>query len=255
MKISVLAGTGPSTAILLNWLLGHGYDDLHLVLEARPSRMRQLRQRARRWGWRRTVGQAAFMAGIVPLLRSESARRRAEVLAAHGLSDVFPSVPHRIDVRTVNDPVVTQHLRRRRPAVVLVNGTRIIRTNVLSAYSGPFINTHTGITPQYRGVHGGYWALRSGEPENFGVTLHLVDEGVDTGGILAQRTVTPTDQDNFETYPLLQQIASFEALRDILNRIERGEGMRTHKPSAGLGRQWPHPTLIEYVKGRLQGVK
>ena len=41
---------------------------------------------------------------------------------------------------------------------------------------------HAGITPQYRGVHGGYWAVVNNDPEHCGVTIHFVDKGIDTGG-------------------------------------------------------------------------
>ncbi len=47
---------------------------------------------------------------------------------------------------------------------------------------------HAGITLRYRGVHGGYWALAEQHPEWVGTTVHLVDPGIDTGGILAQST-------------------------------------------------------------------
>ncbi len=56
----------------------------------------------------------------------------------------------------------------------------------LAAIDAPFINYHAGINPKYRGQHPGYWALASDDAENAGVTIHLVDEGVDTGSVLYQ---------------------------------------------------------------------
>ena len=50
----------------------------------------------------------------------------------------------------------------------------------------PVLNYHAGITPKYRGMNGGYWALATGDAGNFGATVHLVDAGVDTGGVLHQ---------------------------------------------------------------------
>ena len=72
-----------------------------------------------------------------------------------------------------------------------------------SAIDVPVINIHAGVTPRYRGVHGGYWALREGRPGLAGSTVHLVDPGIDTGGILAQATFTAGDADSIATYPLL----------------------------------------------------
>jgi methionyl-tRNA formyltransferase len=46
---------------------------------------------------------------------------------------------------------------------------------------------HAGITPRYRGTHGGYWVLLNNDPGHCGVTIHLVDPGIDTGSIVARR--------------------------------------------------------------------
>lgn len=255
MKISVLAGHGASTAVLLNWLLQKGYDDIDLILEARPGRVSQLRRRARRQGWSRTLGQALFMAVIVPLLRRESAARRRELLDESGVDEQMPTLPRRLDVSSINDAAALRRLQSYDPDVVLVNGTSILRAPTLSAVPVRFINTHVGLTPYYRGVHGGYWALWNQDAENFGSTLHLIDEGVDTGGILAQVTVTPKSRDNFASYPLLQQTAILESLRHLLERIAQGDPVEPLPAPSEQGRQWSHPTAFDYLQGRFRGVR
>lgn len=255
MKITVLAGQGASTAILLNWLIHKGYTDLAVILEAPTTRLDLIRQRIRRLGWVRTLGQVAFMAGAMPILRFESASRRRELLSLYELEDQMPALDQCLDVQNINDDPVVDHLRSCETDLVLVNGTRIIRAPVLRATDAPIINTHVGITPHYRGVHGGYWSLWNNDRENFGVTLHYVDEGVDTGRILAQRKITPEPTDNFASYPLLQQAASFGGLEEILKAIRKGETLKELARSPDEGRQWTHPTLIEYARGRLRGVR
>jgi len=72
---------------------------------------------------------------------------------------------------------------------VAVYGTRILKPVTLKCASAPFINYHAGINPKYRGQHPGYWPLAQGDEENAGVTVHLVDEGVDMGSVLYQAQV------------------------------------------------------------------
>ena len=255
MKISVLAGHGVSTAVLLNWLLQQGYRDIDLILEAPQSRLSQLRKRARRQGWTRTFGQALFMALIVPLLRRESAARRRELIAERGLNEQMPRLPQKLDVPSINDAAVPRRLRDYAPDIVLINGTSILRASTLSATPAKFINTHVGLTPDSRGVHGGYWALWNKDARRFGSTLHLVDEGVDTGGILAQIKITPTARDNFASYPVLQQAAVLEPLMRLLEQLENGEPLKPIPTPSEPGRQWSHPTLFEYLRGRFYGVR
>ena len=255
MKITVLAGQGASSAILLNWLIHKGYTDLAVILEAPTTRLDLIRQRTRRLGWVRTLGQVAFMVSVLPLLRFESAGRRRELLSLFELKDQMPALDQCLNVQTINDDQVVDHLRSRAADLVLVNGTRIIRAPVLRATDAPIINTHVGITPHYRGVHGGYWSIWNNDRENFGVTLHCVDEGVDTGRILAKHKIAPEPTDNFASYPLLQQAASFGGLEDLLEAIRKGKPLNELARSPDEGRQWTHPTLIEYAHGRLRGVR
>ena len=92
MKITVLAGQSASTAILLNWLIQKGYTDLAVILESSTTRLDLIAQRIRRLGWVRALGQVAFMAGAMPILRFESASRRRELLSLYELEDQMPAL-------------------------------------------------------------------------------------------------------------------------------------------------------------------
>src|SRR5206468_1975891 len=73
-------------------------------------------------------------------------------------------------------------------------------------------------------VHGAYWALAENDATHCGVTVHLVDAGIDTGGILAQSQITPTARDNFATYGMLQTAIGLRLLRDVvLPRLLAGD--------------------------------
>lgn len=60
----------------------------------------------------------------------------------------------------------------------------------------PIVNLHIGYLPYNRGAHPNYWSHAEGTPP--GVTIHLIDEGIDTGPILYQNTVAFTpDEDTY----------------------------------------------------------
>lgn len=60
------------------------------------------------------------------------------------------------------------------------------------------INCHAGKLPFYRGRNILNWALINDENE-FGITVHYIDKGIDTGDIILQKTYPITDQDNYST--------------------------------------------------------
>lgn len=256
MRITVLAGHGASTNILLNWLADNGCDDVEAIIEEPAPRLRMIRYRMKRLGVLATAGQLIFMSAVQPLLGKLGARRRRELLAEYGLRETAPLKTSRSHVPNINDRAVIDALQAREPQVVLVNGTRIIARKVLEAVPAPFVNIHAGITPAYRGVHGGYWALRNGDAGNFGATIHLVDPGVDTGAALVRQLAEPGKDDNFASYPLLQQAICMMPLLAILDRIERGEPLPAADETLGQAdsKQWFHPTIWQYLSGLLRGI-
>jgi methionyl-tRNA formyltransferase len=109
---------------------------------------------------------------------------------------------------------------------------------------------HAGITPQYRGVHGAYWALVQNDRDHCGVTVHLVDKGIDTGGILFQCLIETTRQDNFITYPYLQFGEGLSLMREAIEAAEQNN-LQPIKHSSGNSRLWYHPTIWQYLYLRI----
>ena len=153
-------------------------------------------------------------------------------------------------VDSVNSPETIELLARLEPRVVVVNGTRIISSRVLDTISCPIINTHAGLTPRYRGVHGGYWALAEGHPEEVGTTVHLVDSGIDTGRVLARARFDTSPADSIVTYPYLHLAAGLPLLVDSVCTVLSGQQLAPfddNSPSAD-SRLFTHPTLWGYLR-------
>ncbi|MEO6347100.1 MAG: formyltransferase family protein, partial [Aquaticitalea sp.] len=112
-----------------------------------------------------------------------------------------------------------------------------------------------GITPKYRGVHGGYWSIANGDKENCGVTVHLVDSGIDTGGVLFQKTIETNPNDNFATYTYLQIGEGIQLMKQAIFAFINGnlKGKEGRTTESNL---WSHPTLWFYLRKRIfKGVK
>jgi methionyl-tRNA formyltransferase len=69
--------------------------------------------------------------------------------------------------------------------LINANSTTIIPANVLNAFEGRSLNFHPGLLPEYAGLHAHQWAIRNGERE-FGVTVHRMEQRIDTGAIVGQ---------------------------------------------------------------------
>lgn len=248
----MLVGDVDTSRIVYN-AIKDDFQVVEVIQEKSESIGKFLGRRIKKLGLLAVGGQVAFFV-INKLLKSTAKNRIEEIKQSFDLDTTdYPEDILR-QVESANSQEVIERLKEINPDVVVVNGTRIISKKVLRSVNIPFINTHTGITPRYRGVHGGYWALVQRDAEHCGVTVHLVDPGIDTGDILYQQTIQPQTNDNFNTYPYLQYAHAIplikKAIRDILeNKIQ----IKKNPLDSQL---WYHPTIFEYLKYRvLAGVK
>ena len=246
-QVVLLAGPGDTTDIVANWL-GEHISNVTVVTEQPQSRIQLTRRRIKRIGWVRTLGQVAFVAIAMPVLRIRGQKRRNQILSESSLNDTVRPPDFRVD--SVNSPEMIELLARLEPSVVVVNGTRIISSWVLDSVSCPIINTHAGITPRYRGVHGGYWALAEGHPEEVGTTVHLVDKGIDTGRVLARARFDTSPADTIVTYPYLHLAAGLPLLIDSVRTLLSGQQLAPIDDSAlpVESRLFTHPTLWGYLR-------
>lgn len=82
--------------------------------------------------------------------------------------------------------------------VVLAGFMRVLGPEFLSAFPGRVVNIHPALLPAFPGLHAQEQALRYGVKVT-GCTVHFVDAGVDTGPIIAQRSVPVLEGDSVET--------------------------------------------------------
>ena len=81
--------------------------------------------------------------------------------------------------------------------VVLAGYMRILSPAFIQPFAGRILNIHPADTHQHQGLHAYEWAFDNQLPETK-ITVHLVDEGLDTGPILAQQTVDLRGADTLE---------------------------------------------------------
>ncbi len=101
--------------------------------------------------------------------------------------------------------------------LVSMSFNQIFKSPVLSRYK--VINCHAGKLPFYRGRNILNWALINDEKE-FGITVHYVDEGIDTGDIILQKTYPITDNDDYNTLLTCAHTECAQILYEALIKIK-----------------------------------
>ena len=104
--------------------------------------------------------------------------------------------------------------------VVLAGYMRVVKAPLLDAFPRRIINIPPSLLPQFRGLEAWRQAVEAGA-EKSGCTVHYVDDGVDTGEILAQSEVPVLPGDTPETLHARIQAAEHHLYPAVIRRIAR----------------------------------
>ncbi len=94
------------------------------------------------------------------------------------------------ETHDINAPAMIRRLKEMRPDLGLVYGTRRLSQDVIACFKDGLINVHRGMTERYRGLDSELWTIYHNDWHNIGVTLHMVDSGLDTGPIVTAGRVS-----------------------------------------------------------------
>jgi phosphoribosylglycinamide formyltransferase-1 len=106
--------------------------------------------------------------------------------------------------------------------IALAGFMRILKGEFLKAFTNRVINIHPSLLPAFPGLEAWRQALEYGVKVT-GCTVHFVDQGIDSGAIIAQSTVPVLDTDNAETLHARIQIAERELYPKALSLIARDQ--------------------------------
>ncbi len=156
------------------------------------------------------VAVGADRDGIEGLARAE---RAGVATFVHRLKD-FPD-------RGAWDRALTASVRDHDPDLVVLAGfMKLTGPDFLAAFGGRCVNTHPALSPSFPGMHGPADAVAYGVKVT-GATLFVVDEGVDTGPIVAQTAVPVEDEDDAATLHERIKVAERAMLVDSVGRMAR----------------------------------
>ncbi|MCS5718265.1 phosphoribosylglycinamide formyltransferase [Herbiconiux sp. CPCC 205763] len=133
----------------------------------------------------------------------------------------FTVVPTSFASRDAWGAELLEQIERWSPDLVVCAGfMRILPPAVVSALTPRIINTHPALLPAFPGAHAVRDALAAGV-DTTGVTVHVIDEGVDTGPVIVQRSVPvypgDTEHELHERIKSVERELLVQAVFDIAN--------------------------------------
>ncbi len=119
------------------------------------------------------------------------------------------------------DEALTEECRKHAPDLIVLAGfMKLVGEPFLDVFGGRCVNTHPALLPSFPGAHGVRDALEHGVKVT-GCTVLIVDDGVDTGPIVAQAAVPVLEDDDEETLHERIKVAERALLVGTVGRMVR----------------------------------
>jgi methionyl-tRNA formyltransferase len=154
-------------------------------------------------------------------------------------------------VHSINDPEPLAAIRALAPDLVFCVGwTQLLSAELLSIPKLGCLGFHASLLPHYRGRAPVNWAIINGETIT-GNTLMVLDEGVDTGDIVAQRAIPITPQDTCGTVYDKVAASELSMLDEVLPLIHVGlmpRRAQDHDRATVVGRRRPDDGRIDWCR-------
>jgi len=189
---------------------------------------------------------------VAVVTQPDKPKGRGNTLAAPPVKELALSrgvpVLQPVKLRT---PPFSEELRKFAPDVCVVTAYgRILPKDLLDLPPKGCVNVHASLLPRFRGAAPIQWAIAHGDAET-GVSLMVMDEGLDTGPVLAmKRLPIPADETSASLHVKLAALGG-EVLRESLPAYLRGELKPVPQPSEGV----VLAPIIDKDQGRLDFTK
>ena len=125
--------------------------------------------------------------------------------------------------KNINSPEFVEIVKNLGPdLIVTAHFEKLLKTELISIPALGCINLHPSLLPKYRGMAPQHWPIIHGESET-GITVHFIEEGIDTGNILIQKTV-PIGKDACVYDLQMQMLPLYKTIVvEAIKRIESGD--------------------------------
>jgi len=135
----------------------------------------------------------------------------------------------RFESKAAFEAEIRRHLERKKIDYIILAGfMKILSPSFVKAYRFRILNIHPALLPNFPGAHAIQDAWEA-KVKTTGVTVHFVDEGVDTGPVILQRKIPVEATDTLETVEKKIHAVEYELYPEAINLVLKGKA----KPSSG----------------------
>ena len=148
---------------------------------------------------------------------------KAESLGFETHVVLLPDIENKFQRRREHEGLIHQTLIDKGVELIILSGyMRILTPDFVKPWAGRILNIHPSLLPDFPGAHAHRDALAAGA-KTTGCTVHFVDSGMDTGPIIAQKSLAVHEDDTEETLSERVKKLEHELYPKVIDSVAAGE--------------------------------
>jgi len=247
LDVVVLYSAGHlGSAMIMNKLLGMPEINIVGVVKAPPLKLSirgrsHIKQHLKKFGWRfagmlfwqRCIQGLGYLLTLVFPFLQKRLKPAWKIARDHNIP-VFRC-------RNINDDASKNFIQDLNPdLLVSAYFSQILKPDIISIPKIGVLNIHPGWLPAYKGAMAYFWVLNHGGDKG-GVTIHWIDDGIDTGDVLARRSFLLKPQATQETVLMVTAVIGARLLRRVIRRLLAGKDARIKISAEETDAYYPMP--------------
>jgi len=212
---------------MFSHLASLGFDTYVLAVRKKETPWRLALRRYTRKFRMLGFGAGLEIVASMPIQRIIERRNNQEILrrlSALRRSCLKPARNYIQFVDTVNGPDAVTALEALQPDILVQAGAGLLKQQIFSIPRLGTLNMHHGIAPLIRGMNSIYWALWENRPDWIGATIHMIDEGIDTGRPMAHFRIEQIEQgEGFPSLFVKATEGGMTKMLEVIRKLVAGE--------------------------------
>jgi len=212
------------SAMIMNKLLQMPEINIVGVVKAQPLKLSfkgwsRIKQHLRKVGWRfawllfwqRCIQGLGYLITLIfPFLR-QRLKPAWKIASEHNIP-IF-------HCQNINDESCQNFIKQLNPDLIIsAYFSQILKKEIISLPKKGILNIHPGWLPSYKGAMTYFWVLKNGSDRG-GVTVHWIDEGIDTGEVLARRSFPLKANTTQEKVLMLTAVIGASLIRSVIRKL------------------------------------
>ncbi len=124
------------------------------------------------------------------------------------------------------------------PKCISLYSVSIVKQELISLFSKKLFNIHAGLSPYYRGTATNIWPIINNQLEYIGMTIHHVESGIDSGGIIIQGRPKLEIDDNSHTMACKNTELASDLMVRTIDRFVKKESVPDFTQDLSKGKQY-----------------